>query len=105
MTVLNVISMAGGLGLFLYGMSIMGSGLEKLAGGKTEAILQKLTSSIWKGVVLGALITALMPSRLARRRLWLRPAHAASTPRASRRHPSSRAVRRGNGQTPAGSAG
>ena len=62
MTVLNVISMAGGLGLFLYGMSIMGSGLEKLAGGKTEAILQKLTSSIWKGVVLGALITALIQS-------------------------------------------
>ncbi len=34
-------------------MSIMGSGLEKLAGGKLEAILQRLTNSVWKGVLQG----------------------------------------------------
>lgn len=62
MTILDVIALAGGLGLFLYGMTIMGSGLEKVAGGKTEAILQKLTSSTWKGVILGALITAVIQS-------------------------------------------
>ena len=48
MTIFDVINVAGGLALFLYGMSIMGSGLEKLAGGKLEAILQRLTSSVWK---------------------------------------------------------
>ncbi len=62
MTVFDVINVAGGLALFLYGMSIMGSGLEKLAGGKLEAILQRLTSSVWKGVLLGAVITALIQS-------------------------------------------
>ena len=43
MTIFNVISLAGGLALFLYGMSIMGTGLEKYAGGRMESILQKLT--------------------------------------------------------------
>lgn len=62
MTFFDVISMVGGIAIFLYGMSIMGSGLEKMVGGKTEAILRKLTSSTWKGVVLGALITALIQS-------------------------------------------
>ena len=39
MTILNVISMGGGVALFLYGMSVMGSGLEKLAGGRMEKAL------------------------------------------------------------------
>ena len=42
MDIFSVISLAGGIALFLYGMSIMGSGLEKLAGGKMEVILKKL---------------------------------------------------------------
>ena len=62
MTIFNVIDLAGGIALFLYGMSIMGSGLEKLAGGKMEAVLQRLTSSVWKGVVLGAVLTGLIQS-------------------------------------------
>ncbi|MDL2293644.1 Na/Pi cotransporter family protein [Ruminococcaceae bacterium OttesenSCG-928-D13] len=62
MTIFNVISLLGGLGFFLYGMSIMGSGLEKLAGSKTEGIIKKLTSSKLKGVLLGAVITALIQS-------------------------------------------
>ena len=39
MTIFDVINLAGGIALFLYGMSIMGSGLEKIAGGKMESIL------------------------------------------------------------------
>lgn len=62
MTIFNVISLAGGLALFLYGMSIMGTGLEKYAGGRMESILQKLTSSTWRAVALGAVITALIQS-------------------------------------------
>ena len=62
MTIFDVISLAGGLALFLYGMTIMGNSLEKLAGGKTQSILQKLTSSTVKGVLLGAFITALIQS-------------------------------------------
>ena len=62
MTIFNVINLAGGIALFLYGMSIMGTGLEKLAGGKMEAILQRLTSSVWKAVLLGAILTGLIQS-------------------------------------------
>ncbi|MEG0109796.1 MAG: Na/Pi symporter [Oscillospiraceae bacterium] len=62
MTIFDTINVAGGLALFLYGMTIMGSGLEKLAGGKMESILQKLTSSTWRSVVLGAVITGLIQS-------------------------------------------
>lgn len=62
MSIFDVITLFGGLGMFLYGMSIMGSGLEKAAGSKTEGILKKLTSSTIKGVALGAAITALIQS-------------------------------------------
>ena len=62
MTIFNVISLLGGIALFLYGMSIMGSGLEKLASGKMQTILQKLTASTLRGVLLGTLITALIQS-------------------------------------------
>ncbi len=62
MNFFNFVSMAGGLGLFLYGMNVMGAGLEKVAGGRTESILQKLTSSTPKGVIFGAIITALLQS-------------------------------------------
>lgn len=62
MEVLDVINLLGGIALFLYGMSIMGAGLEKLAGGKMESILQRLTSSVPKAVLLGAVITGLIQS-------------------------------------------
>lgn len=62
MSIFNVISLAGGIALFLYGMSIMGSGLEKIAGGKMETILQKLTSSTFRAVLLGAIITGIIQS-------------------------------------------
>lgn len=62
MTIFDVINLTGGIALFLYGMSIMGSGLEKIAGGKMESILQKLTASTIRAVLLGALITGIIQS-------------------------------------------
>ncbi|MDR2356262.1 MAG: Na/Pi cotransporter family protein [Clostridiales Family XIII bacterium] len=62
MTFFSTITLLGGLGLFLYGISMMGGGLEKLAGGKTENILQKLTASTAKGALLGMIITAVIQS-------------------------------------------
>ncbi len=62
MSLFDAIALAGGLAMFLYGMSIMGSGLEKCAGGRMERVLQKITSSVWSAVALGALISALIHS-------------------------------------------
>ena len=65
MSLFNVLSLIGGLALFLYGMNIMGSGLEKLGGGKLEKILERLTSNPIKGVLLGTLVTAIIQSSSA----------------------------------------
>ncbi|MDR3207801.1 MAG: Na/Pi cotransporter family protein [Oscillospiraceae bacterium] len=65
MTFFNVISLLGGLGMFLYGMSVMGSSLEKVAGGKAEGLLHRLTSSPLKGVLLGTIITSVIQSSSA----------------------------------------
>ena len=53
MSIFNVLSMIGGLALFLYGMHLMGEGLSKASGGKLESILEKLTSNPVKAVLLG----------------------------------------------------
>ena len=55
MDITHITSLLGGIALFLYGMSIMGAGLEKLAGGKMQGVLQKLTSSTLKAVIFGTL--------------------------------------------------
>ena len=65
MTIFNVLSLIGGLALFLYGMEIMGNGLEKLGGGKLERILERLTSSPIKGVLLGFVVTGIIQSSSA----------------------------------------
>lgn len=65
MDIFNVFSMLGGLALFLYGMNVMGDGLSKASGGRLEKILEKLTSSTWKGVLLGAGVTAVIQSSSA----------------------------------------
>ena len=62
MDIFAVISLIGGLALFLYGMNIMGEGLEKLAGSKLEKIFEKLTSNKFKGLILGMTITAIIQS-------------------------------------------
>ena len=65
MTTTNILSMLGGLALFLYGMQMMGDGLEAAAGNKMKQILEKLTSNRVKGVLVGALITAIIQSSSA----------------------------------------
>lgn len=57
-----VITLLGGLAMFLYGMNMLGSGLEKISGGRLEKALEKLTSSVLSGVLFGALVTAAVQS-------------------------------------------
>ena len=65
MDIFGVLSMIGGLALFLYGMDTMGDGLEKLSGGRLERLLEKLTSNPIKAVLLGCGVTALIQSSSA----------------------------------------
>lgn len=65
MVLFDVLSMLGGLALFLYGMHSLGDGLEKLSGGKLETILEKLTSKPIFAVLLGAGVTAAIQSSSA----------------------------------------
>lgn len=65
MDLFGVLSMVGGLALFLYGMNLMGDGLAKLSGGKLETILAKLTSNKLSAVLLGAGVTAVIQSSSA----------------------------------------
>ena len=58
----NLFTFAGGLGMFLYGMNIMADGMQKTAGGKMKQFLGMLTNNRVMGVVLGALITAIIQS-------------------------------------------
>lgn len=59
------VSALGGVALFLYGMNVLGNGLEKTSGGKMEKILEKLTGNIVKAVILGAAVTAVIQSSSA----------------------------------------
>lgn len=65
MDIFDVLSMIGGLALFLFGMHVMSDSLAKLSGGKMERILEKLTSNKIKGVALGAGVTAVIQSSSA----------------------------------------
>ncbi len=65
MDIFSVLTMIGGLSLFLYGMNTMGDGLARLAGGKLERILEKLTSKRIFAVLLGAAVTAVIQSSSA----------------------------------------
>ncbi len=62
MTIFNVLTLIGGLALFLLGMNTMGSSLEKMSGGKLEGILERMTNTRIKGVLLGMVVTALIQS-------------------------------------------
>ena len=62
LSIFNFISLFGGIAMFLFGMDYMGKGLEKSAGGSLERILEKLTSNPIKGVLLGAIVTAVIQS-------------------------------------------
>ena len=65
MDIFSVITLLGGLAFFLYGMNVMSSGLEKLAGGKLEIILKKMTSNKIKSLLLGMGITIAIQSSSA----------------------------------------
>ena len=62
---LMLLTFVGGLAMFLYGMNVMGGGLEKLSGGKLEHVLERLTSNKIKGVLLGLVVTAVVQSSSA----------------------------------------
>ena len=61
----DLIGLLGGLGLFLYGMQMMSNGLEAAAGNRMKKILEKLTANRFLGVVVGAVITAVIQSSSA----------------------------------------
>ena len=60
-----VMGLLGGLALFLYGMQMMSTGLEVAAGNKMKVILEKLTANRFVGVLVGAVITAIIQSSSA----------------------------------------
>ena len=62
MDIFGILTMIGGLALFLFGMDFMGANLSKASGGKLEYILEKLTSNPLKAVALGAGVTAISQS-------------------------------------------
>jgi len=65
MSVADVISLLGGIALFLFGMSLMGEGLKKVAGSRLELVLYKLSSTPLKGVLLGTGVTTVIQSSSA----------------------------------------
>ena len=65
MDIFSIFTMFGGLALFLYGMNLMGEGLAKVSGGKLEQILERMTNSTGKAVLLGAAVTAVIQSSSA----------------------------------------
>ena len=65
MYILKIVSLLGGLALFLFGMDVMGKALERTAGGKLQTILAKMSSNIFKGFLLGLGVTAVIQSSSA----------------------------------------
>lgn len=65
MDIFSILTMVGGLALFLYGMHVMGEGLSKASSGRMERILENLTSTPFKAVLLGAAVTAVIQSSSA----------------------------------------
>lgn len=65
LSIANIISLLGGVALFLFGMSLMGDGLKKVAGNKLELVLYQLSSTPVKGLLLGTGVTAVIQSSSA----------------------------------------
>ena len=65
MALSNIISLLGGIALFLFGMGLMGDGLKKVAGSQMEIILYRLSGTPIKGLLLGAGVTAVIQSSSA----------------------------------------
>lgn len=62
MSIFNVISLGGGLALFLFGMNILASGMEKMSNGRAEKMLERMTGNIFFSILLGAGVTAVVQS-------------------------------------------
>ena len=65
MYILQLVTLLGGLALFLFGMDVMGKSLERTAGGKLETILAKMSSTVFRGFLLGLAVTAVIQSSSA----------------------------------------
>ena len=65
MEVSNILSLLGGVALFLFGMSVMGDSLKKVAGSKMELVLYRLSGNAIKGILLGTGVTAVIQSSSA----------------------------------------
>ena len=65
MDIFSVFTLCGGLAFFLYGMTVMSKSLEKMAGGKLERMLKRMTSNPFKSLLLGAGITIAIQSSSA----------------------------------------
>lgn len=63
--IVSLVTLLGGLAFFLYGMNVMSTGLERMAGGKLETILKKASSNKFKGMALGCGVTAVIQSSSA----------------------------------------
>ena len=63
--IFKIITLLGGLSLFLFGMDVMGKALERQAGGKLQTILAKMSSNVFKGFLLGMGVTAVIQSSSA----------------------------------------
>ena len=61
----KIVSLLGGLALFLFGMDVMGKALERQAGGKLQTILARMSGKVWKGFLLGLAVTAVIQSSSA----------------------------------------
>lgn len=65
MDLISVLNFIGGLALFLYGMHVMGDGLESMSDGRLEKTLEKMSNNMFKGLLLGAAVTAVIQSSSA----------------------------------------
>ena len=65
MNISNILALLGGVALFLFGMSLMGDGLKRVAGNKMELVLYRLTGTPLRGAILGAGVTAVIQSSSA----------------------------------------
>ncbi len=65
MSISNILALLGGVALFLFGMSLMGDGLKRVAGNKMELVLYRLTGTPLRGAILGAGVTAVIQSSSA----------------------------------------
>ncbi len=65
LNLISIITLLGGLGLFLYGMTTMGNALEKLAGEKLERTLELMTNNIFKAILVGTVVTGIIQSSSA----------------------------------------